>query len=294
MFRIIFCYLNIYLIWGSTYFFNKLAVQTIPAFYVIGLRSTLGGLLILLLVALTKNLKKLPDKKEFLSSALVGILLFIGGSGLVTVALKYIDSYLASLIISCIPLVVLIMEVLILKKKAHFSAMIGIALGLLGVSILLYDGNSHTFIFNKYIFIIFTAVVLWSLGTILSKILPLPKNSFINSSIQLSTVGIICLIGVQFFLPAADLPWQQISTASWLAIWYLAIFGTMAVISFVYLLKHEPSHRIVTYTFVNPLIAIFLGVMFGGETPVLGIIPGSLLIFTGLAIMFYWEPKKEN
>ncbi|MBN1129782.1 MAG: EamA family transporter, partial [Chitinispirillaceae bacterium] len=79
----------------------------------------------------------------------------------------------------------------------------------------------------------------------------------------------------------------HISPIAWMSVLYLAVVGSAALAAYAYLLSHEPNHRIVTYALVNPLIAILLGITLAGEKAVPHLVPGTLLILSGLALLFY-------
>lgn len=286
MLMTIISYLTIYIVWGSTYYFIKTAIATIPPFYVVGLRFAIGGTFLLTYALISNRLRNKPRIREVISSIFIGCLLLIGGNGLVTLAEKRVDSYMAALIVSCIPIAVLLMDRIISKTRISRSSIIGIILGMSGVGILLFKANT-SFSISGHLWLIFAAVVFWSLGTSLSKIFPLPKDIFVNSGIQLTTVGIICLTVLQNSTPFSTINWGNITVYSWFSLGYLTILGSFALACYSYLLKHEPNHRIVTYTFVNPLIAILFGIYIGGEKAVPGLIPGTSLILLGLALMFY-------
>ncbi len=287
MIKILLSYLTIYIVWGSTYFFIKSAVQTIPAFYVVGLRFFVGGLLLLGIGYIKGAFKTFPAKHEVLCSVFIGILLLIGGNGLVTIAEKKVDSYLTALIVASVPIMVLLIDRILFGKRVSIISAAGSIVGIIGVALLFFDGTRNSFNISPHIITLFAAVFFWPLGTSLSKVLHIPKDAFVNSGIQLFSVGIIALVFMQFYQPAVRVEWHAISSASWCALLYLSFFGSMALGAYAYLLKHEPNHRIVSYALVNPVIAVIIGIVIGGETSVPYLLPGMTLILAGLFLMLY-------
>ena len=287
--RTLFAYLTIYLVWGSTYFAIKLCVQTIPPFWVVGLRFLLGGLFLIILIILKKRLKPFPTLKQFGSSMIIGCLLLIGGNGLITIAQRKVDSYLAALIVAACPMAVMMWDRFILRKKIRFVHIIGAVLGLTGVALLLYHGNLNFHVFSLEIGLMAAGVLLWALGTTLSKKLTLPNDNLVNAAIQLFGVGILVIVVLRplIHIPAvASVGW---SLTSILGLAYLTLFGSIALVAYAYLLKHEPNHRVVSYVFVNPPLAMFLGILAGKEMAVPFLVPALFLLLGGLALIFYGE-----
>jgi drug/metabolite transporter (DMT)-like permease len=215
-------------------------------------------------------------------------LLLAGGNGLVCLAQTRLESYIAALIMSSTPVVVMMIDMLLLRKKPPITGWIGAILGFCGIALLFYR-HGASFSLSWYMAILFIAVVFWALGTSLSKVLALPGKSAVNSGIQQTAIGIGALSGIAIASPSAFAALPHISQIALTSILYLAVVGSATLAAYAYLLAHEPNHRIVTYTLVNPLIAILLGLFFAGEKAVPHLVPGTILILSGLALMFYGE-----
>jgi drug/metabolite transporter (DMT)-like permease len=286
-FLIIFCYLTIYIVWGSTYFFIKIAVETVPPFYVVGLRFFLGGILLLLIAFLFRGFRKIPSLKQIISSVFLGTFLLIGGNGFITLAEKKVDSYLAALIISSTPIMVAFFDWLFLKKRISLAGFIGIIFGLLGVSFLVYNGHSIKTSLTPETFMLLAGLSCWAFATSLGHKIKVHDDSLVNSGIQMLWVGIICIIVMSFFKPPLLNIIPHITLRSSLSLWYLAIIGSLAFAAYNYLIQHEPAIRIVSYAFVNPLVAVLLGFLLGNEKPVTFILIGIPLILLGLIFMLY-------
>jgi drug/metabolite transporter (DMT)-like permease len=292
LFKIILSYATLYIVWGSTYYFIKLAVATIPPMYVVAFRFLIGGsgLIVYALIMNRKNLKNvIPSNKQLLHSSIIGILLLIGGNGLVTVGEMKVDSYIAALLISTVPIVVLFFDRLILKKKILQVSLLGAGIGVSGTWLLLCNGQNFLPSFNPYVLFLFAAAVSWAFGTSLSKKLSLPKDVIMNTGIQSFIAGLLSLIAWNFVQPIHSLSLFTISIKSWFSVAYLTVIGSIAFCAYSFLLKHEPNHRVVTYSLVNPVIAVLLGVFIGQEKTVPFLIPSCFLIVTGLIFLFYGE-----
>ena len=282
-------YASVYIVWGSTYFFIKMAVQTIPSFYVVGLRFFIGGMFFLLFSFITKRFIRLPTVKETIASIFLGSLLLLGGNGLVTIAERKVDSYLAALVISSTPVAVAFFDWIFLKKHLSLLAIAGIILGIAGVSAILYNGNSFLNSFSPEILLVIGGLVSWSLATSLGHTIKTYPDVFINSSIQMLFVGGISLLILSLKQPSLITLIPTFSLQSIIALLFLAIIGSLAFSSYNFLIKHEPAMRVVSYAFVNPLIAMLLGIYLGKEKPVPLLLPGVLSILTGLFLMLYGD-----
>lgn len=292
LFKIVLSYALVYIVWGSTYYFIKLAVTTIPPMYVVGFRFLFGGLG-LIAFTLIMNAKSgksiIPSKWQILFSAVIGILLLVGGNGMVSVAEKKVDSYIAALIVSTIPIVVLILDKILLGKRLLPFSVFGAIIGITGTWLLLNKGDGFFPNVSIYVLLLFIAVVSWALGTTLSKKFSLPHDVILNTGIQSLVAGTLSIIFWIFFQPLSTISIKSISAESWFSLTYLTIIGSVAFCGYSFLLKHEPNHRVVTYSLVNPVIAVLIGLYIGKESTVPYLILSCVLILTGLFFLFYGE-----
>lgn len=288
---IILCYAAIYLIWGSTYFFIALAVETISPAWIVFTRFTLAGLFLVLFPILTGKVKSLPSKKEILTSIFLGFFLLIMGNGVVTIAEKNVDSYIASLIISTVPLLVTIMNWLIYRTKITASQILGFFVGFAGVAFLLYSDKPRHGAEILSISLLFLAIFCWSFGTTWSKKLTHHSNTFFSTGVQMLTAGVISFGVIIFQGESLGEALSNASELSIISVLFLTVVGGSAIGAYNYLLKNEPTNRITSYALVNPLIATVLGIVIGGETPSKFLIPGIVLIISGLTIMLYLKKK---
>lgn len=282
-------YLLVYIIWGSTYFFIKIAVTTIPPFHVIGLRFFCGGLFFFLIALISGRFKKLPSTKEILTSMLLGGLLLLGGTGLVTTAEKKVDSYLAALIISTTPVAVAFFDRILLKKRLSIISTTGIVIGIAGVGLLLYNGHSFTKSFSFEVILIIIALTSWSFATSLGHVMKTPSDSIVNSCIQMLSVGTFCMLILLFTKPPLQEIFPAFSLKSLYAVAMLSFIGSLGFLAYTFLIHNEPAIRVVSYAFVNPMIAVVLGLVIGKEQPVPFLVPGIILILTGLFQMLYGD-----
>lgn len=287
--KTLFSYLTIYVVWGSTYFFIKMAVQSFPPPYVLAFRFTTGGVLLLGAALISGALKHRPTAAQILSSVLLGTLFLIGANGLVTVAERRVDSYIVALVMAAVPLTVAFFDRVLFGKRVTWMRAAGVLVGFGGVALLLYNGESLRGSLTPHTLMVLAAMLLWSFGTSLGHRLPLPPDSRINSGIQMLFAGLVC---TGLALGTGPPPVQSLSGVTLpaaLGLAYLAVIGSLAIAAYAYLIVHEPASRIVSYALVNPGIAVLLGLILGQETAAPYMALGSPLILLGLVTTLYGE-----
>ena len=288
---IIGAFFAIYVIWGSTYLLNKIAVAELPPFMLAGVRFTVAGLIIFGLAALMgKNLR--ITKKQLRNTILVGFLFLSFGNGVVVWALKYVDSNFAALEVSAQPLVILLMMWILQGKKIQFMSLVGIFLGMVGMYLLI---NQKAVIQQENslegILMIFAAMLAWGYGSLFVGRADLPPNYFVNTGYQMLTGGV--LLGIMSIVFGE--PWISPSIWSNETLWamlLLVIFGSIvAFTSFNYLLKVVSPEKVATNTYVNPIVAMFLGWYFLNEAITLQSVLAAVILLTGV---YFINTKKKT
>jgi len=291
--KIVFCYLAIYIVWGSTYLFIKISVETMPTFYLVGGRFFLGGLFFLLICLASGKLKKLPSPIELLSTLFLGTFLCLLGNGFVSMGEKSVDSYLAALIVSSTPFVVAMFNALFFRQLPSISHIFGMLFGITGVALILYNGSSLSFSLTPGTYMVIAGLFCWAFATSLGHRMKVPSNNLVNSGFQMFFAGAIGLIISAIVYPPAQTIIPSISLKSWIGLAYLTVPGAAAFYCYSYLIKNEPSSRVVSYAIVNPPIAVLLGILIGREKPAQFLFWGLPLILIGLILMLYGSKLKE-
>jgi drug/metabolite transporter (DMT)-like permease len=290
---ILFSYALVYIVWGSTYFFVKVAGTTIPAALVVALRFIVGSLILVLLAWKRGAFKQLPTLKEAAGSVLIGVFLLFLGNGLITIAVKTIPSYFASLIAACMPFYVAFFNFMLYRTKVSRIRFSGTFVGILGIGALLFNGTSLAGTLSPALLLAVAGALAWGFGTSIAAKLPKAKDPFLSTAIQMAAAGIGALCVGLAVDPSIFAKLGQTSSWSWFGVSYLAVIGSLAMVAYNHLLAHEPSFRISSYALVNPLIAVFLGLASGEQaTPYLFL--GVPLVLAGLALMLYGDALLER
>ncbi|EAR13010.1 Hypothetical transport protein yedA [Polaribacter irgensii 23-P] len=279
---IIIAFISIYVIWGSTYVFNKIVVTEIDPFFIGFIRFMTAGTLILIIAKFLKlNLK--ISKKQFLNCCIAGFLFLVYGNGVFVWALKYVDSGFAALLASTQPLFVLLLMRLVDRKPMQKKSIFGVLLGLLGMYLLVSQQDitaSEGSLLG--IFMIFTCVLSWSYGSVFVSKANLPQSFFVSTGYQMLAAGTMLLVGSLIF-NETWLPPLSWSTDLQLSMLFLIFFGSIvAFTSFNYLLKTVSTEKVATSAFVNPIIAMLLGWYVLNEVLTLQSIIASVILLSGV------------
>ncbi|MCH4554086.1 EamA family transporter [Aestuariibaculum lutulentum] len=279
---IVLAFFAIYVIWGSTYLLNKIAVSELPPFFLASFRFTLAGLIIF---AISK-LMKLPlaiTRRQLINSIITGFLFLVYGNGVFVWALRYVDSGFGALEASTQPLFVLLLLKLIDGKKMQSNSVIGVILGVVGMYILVSQNELVTQEGTLLgMFMILTCVLSWSYGSIFVSKADLPANYFVSTAYQMIASGVMLVITSL----TLDETWVAPNNWSTPVMWsmlLLAIFGSVvAFTAFNYLLKVVSPEKVSTSAYVNPVIAIFLGWLVLDEAISAQTIIAAAILLTGV------------
>lgn len=279
---IIAAFFAIYVIWGSTYLLNKIAVGQLPPFMLAGVRFVVAGILIFAIALLMGKSIRI-NRKQFINAGIAGFLFLSYGNGIVVWALKYVDSNFAALEISAQPLVILLMMWLVQGKKIQPMSLVGVGLGIIGMYLLIDQENvvqqEHS---TAGILMIFSAMLAWGYGSLFVGKADLPSNYFVNTGYQMLIggilLGIMSLAFGETWVPLVA--WQE--PTLWAMI-LLVLFGSIvAFTSFNFLLKVVSPEKVATNTYVNPIVAMFLGWYFLDETIPFQSVAAAGILLTGV------------
>jgi drug/metabolite transporter (DMT)-like permease len=281
---------TVYVLWGSTYLGIELAGETIPPLLAAGLRFTTVG------VVLTGWMLVRHGTAPFRlgwaragSTVLCGLLL-IGGNALLFVAERRVPIGLASLIFASVPLWLVVFRSASGDRPPRAS-LAGTAVGFAGVALLLRPGGTATV---TGVLLVVAAALSWAVGTFLSSRLPMPGDAVTTAGVQ-GLAGGLLLIPVGIALSGGDtLDPANWSARSLLGLVYLIVFGSIiGYTAYVWLVANVPLGTVATYAYVNPLVAITLGIVFLHEVVTWQIAAGAVVILTSVAVVIRREVPRR-
>ena len=286
--KLIFAILTVAFVWGTTFLGIRIAVETIPPWFVAGIRQFLAAVLVAIILISTKELKWI-GWKNFRIQIILSILMFIIANGMTTVAEENLSSSLASLISATSPLFIFIFSIFFNLEKFSFRGIIGVTLGFSGILLIFKDGLEDllNLEYRMGVIFMFFAILGWAMGSIYSKkINHKSQNISLNLFYQFSFAGIVQIIFGFFF--SNEINVEAWSLKSIIATVYLAVFGSLiAFYAFHYALKKISPTQISLLSYVNTIIAIFLGWLILDEKISAAFITATLLIICGVFITNY-------
>jgi drug/metabolite transporter (DMT)-like permease len=282
----------VYVVWGSTYLGIHFVVQTMPPMVSAGIRFLVAAVLLAAVLAVRSGpgVLRVPWRRLG-TTVLVGVLLLTGGNGMVGVAEQHMSSGLAALLVASVPLWLVIFR-WSTGDRPPVSTLAGVLVGFGGLALLTLTrgGGSGS---PLGVAVILGAALSWSVGSFLSSRLPMPANPFTASVYEMAAGGLTLLaLG---FGRGERLHLHEVSRASWIALAYLIVFGSLvAFTSYVWLLGNAPISLVGTYAYVNPAVAVLLGVAFAGEHAGWTMLAGGLIIIVGVGLVVSTERRPRT
>lgn len=256
----------VYVIWGSTYLAIRFAIETLPPFIMAGTRFLIAG--IILYSAMRLSGVKAPARVHWRSTAIIAALLLFGGNGGVVWAEQFVPSSITAVIIATTPLWMALLDWWRNGVRPTVGVSIGLVLGLIGIALLVGQGNlsggNQINLIGAGVLIV--ATLLWASGSFYARYAKLPSSPLLGTSMEMLAGGVLFLIAGTLTGEWGRLRLEQISLHSLLAVGYLIIFGSLVAFSaYTWLLRVTPLSIASTYAYVNPVVAVFLGWALAGE-----------------------------
>ncbi|MFE2874708.1 EamA family transporter [Streptomyces roseus] len=282
----------VYVVWGSTYLAIRIVVQTMPPFLSAGARFIAAGLLLLGLVVRRYGAGALrATRGQVGSAAVVGLLLLLGGNGLVVLAETSVPSGLAALLIAAVPMWLVVLRTATGDRPPP-RTLGGVLLGFGGLAVLTVPGISGEVRLSGVVLVV-VASVLWSLGSFSASKLSLPDNAFTGSGYQMLAGGAGGILAGLVRGEHHAVDWAAYSTASWLALGYLVVFGSVvAFTAYAWLLQSAPLSLVATYAYVNPVVAVALGALILDEALTVPILVGGAIVVVAVSVIVGTERRQ--
>jgi len=270
-------YATVSLLWGSTYLAIRIGVQHMPPATLAASRFLMAGLLLLAYARLTS--RPLPTRfVDWRANIIVGLLMLAGGNGLVVWAEQFIESGLASIFIITAPLWMVLFAATLPGPSYRPTAvqLVGLLVGFVAAASLVgVDLEELRSADWRGPIALVAAAASWALGTVYWQRQPISSGPVVNAALQMLAGGTALA-----FAALVRGEWQQLEP-SWQgfgAVVYLAIFGSIvAFTAYVYLLDHWPAPIIGTSSYLNVVVAVFLGWLILDET-----VTGRMIVTTGV------------
>lgn len=279
---IIAAFATVYLVWGSTYLVNYLAIREIPPFLMSGTRFLTAGLLLFGVAALRKI--PWPSLVHWKNSAWAGFMFMALGTGLVVWAEQWVDSGMAALLVSFEPLVVVVLLWVMRGQNPQLHSLLGVALGVLGMFLLV--GQPQISADRNTLFgvagIAFSLLA-WGYASIYIGQANLPTSKMQSAGMQMMSGGVSLLLMSLIFGDYKQFAWENLTGKGIFSFFYLVVLGSLLAFSaFNYLLSKVSPEKVATTNYVNPVVAMFLGWSINNEQITTRSLLATAIMLTGV------------
>ena len=277
--RMVLAFFAIYFLWGTTFLAIRIAVEEMPPVFAAGARFFIAG--VVLLGFMLARREASPNARQWRNLLVLSLLMFVAEYGPLFWAEKYVPSGVVSVLAATIPIITLVQEMLILRQqKWRLGLAAATVLGFAGVAVLLMPGGTQHFPLIPCIAIL-CGCTTWSLGSVLSRSMDLPKARPVTAGATMMLGGGI-LLAISAGLGEMR-PFPHVSFRAGMAELYLIVFGSLlAFTAFVWLLAHMPATRVASHAYVNPIVAVALGYFAAGEPVTMRTLAGTALVIVSV------------
>jgi drug/metabolite transporter (DMT)-like permease len=277
------CLLAVYIVWGTTYFAIKVAIEGIAPFFLVGTRFVAAGVLLMGWQALRGV--ALPTLKQWGGAAVVGFLLLVIGNGAVSIAEHWVSSGATVALISIMPLATALWCGAFgdWPRRAEWIA---IAVGGAGAAIMLLGRDLQGSIAGTLLILFGT--LSWSLGTVLSRRLDIPHGPT-GFGAEMLTAGVMGLA----ISAALGEHWTFPHVAHvWWAWGYLVVFGSLIAFSaYRFVVERVSASLAATYAYVNPPVALAVGWWLGNESFSGNVLVGLPVVLAAVALHAWLQTR---
>jgi drug/metabolite transporter (DMT)-like permease len=289
----------VYVLWGTTYLANRLIITDVPPLLAGGSRFLLGGAVLTVVVLAVSGRRAFAmSKAQLATTMLSGLLLPAWGNGLVALGQQYVASGLAALLIASVPLHIVILRALT-GDRPRGATIGGVGVGVCGLAVLLLaapsagsGGTLGSAWWGPWLVVL--AAVGWASGTFATTRLPVPANPFALAAVQMLTGGLIMgSIGVGI---GERVELATVSPTAWWAWAYMIVVVSVGSFSaYAYALANLPVSTVATYAYVNPVIAVLLGVLVVGERfSVVQLVGGAIVLVAVVLVIAAERPSRKR
>jgi drug/metabolite transporter (DMT)-like permease len=285
--KILLSFAIIYFVWGSTFYAIRVGVHEMPPLLFAAMRFlTAGAVMYGWLLA---RGERSPTSRQWVAASALGFLIFVCDYGLLFWAEQRVPSGIAAVVLATIPVFIALSEIVLLRtERMTLRLAVALLIGIAGVAVLV----SHSFNLgdapvdalgaSALIFAAFS----WSISTVMTKRLPLPASKPMSSAAQMLSGGVMLTVISGLAGDFRPFRPEAISWGAWVALAYLIVFGSIiGFTAYVWLLHHESPTKVGTYAYVNPVVAVLVGYLLGGEALGPRTVLGTLCVLVSVVLI---------
>jgi len=284
----------IYFVWGSTFLAIRVGVHEVPPLLFAAMRFLVAGLV--LFGWMIARGEPSPTRRQWMSVLLLALLIFLIDYGLLFWAEQRVPSGVAAVMMATIPVFIALSEILFLRtQRLTVRLALALLIGIGGVAVLM----SHSLnlggapVDRPGAVALIIGSISWSIATVLSRRLPLPPSKVMNSGAQMLAGGIMLTVTAAALGEFRNFHPSAVSRGAWFSLLYLIIAGSIiGFTAYVWLIHHESPTKVGTYAYVNPVVAVLLGYLIGGEDLGQRTILGTIFVLISVVVITTTRAKK--
>jgi drug/metabolite transporter (DMT)-like permease len=277
---------TVWIVWGSTYLAIRAAVATMPPLLMAGVRYLVAGAAMLAIVGprYARGPHR-PTRAQLRSTLVIGGLMLLGGNGLLSVGERHLPSGLAALIVATVPVWMIAINAVVTRTRIASTTLIALGLGTAGVAVLI-GGTRGSGAITGSALVVLVASALWATGSVYGRTAPLPRHPLVVTSLEMISGGVLLLIAGTATGELKGFNVHAVSGSSLAGLIWLIIPGSMLAFSaYVYANASLPNDTVATYAYVNPAVAVALGVVAGDQPVSVNLLIGGAIIIGSVLII---------
>jgi drug/metabolite transporter (DMT)-like permease len=285
--KVLLAFAIIYFVWGSTFLAIRVGVAEVPPFLLAGMRFLVAGIVLFAWMRLKGTVS--PSLREWGSATLLAVLIFVMDYGLLFWAEGRVPSGIAAVMMATIPVFMTLSEIVFMKTQRLTLRLGGaLSVGLVGVAVLVSRsasfGDAPIDAVGAGALIV--AAISWSVGSALTRKLALPASKAMSSGAQMLAGGVLLTVTAGMLGEFRGFHAETVSLRAWFSLAYLIVAGSIvAFTAYVWLIHHESPTRVGTYAYVNPVVAVVLGYLVGGEAIGGRTIVGTVCVLVSVVVI---------
>jgi drug/metabolite transporter (DMT)-like permease len=284
----------IYFVWGSTFLAIRVGVHQVPPFLLAAMRFSVAGLV--LCGWMIARGERSPSRREWTSASLLGLLGFAIAYGLLFWAEQRVPSGIAAVMLTTIPVFIALAEILLLRtQRLTLRLALALLIGMGGVAVLMSRSLNlgGAPIYRMGALALIVAPMSWSVASVLTRKLPLPSSKAMSAGAQMFAGGVLLTLIAAVRGEFGNFHPEMVSRAVWFSLLYLIVAGSIvAFTAYLWLMHHESPTKVGTYAYVNPVVAVLLGYLLGGEALGPRVLLGALFVLISVAVITTTEMKQ--
>ena len=284
----------IYLLWGSTFLAIRIGVREVPPFLLAAMRFFVAGLVLCAWVIARGE--GLPNKRQWISASLLSIIIFVLDYGLLFWAEQRVPSGLAAVMLATIPAFMALSEIIFLRtQKLTARLALALLIGIGGVAVLMSRSLNlgGEPIDRSGALALMIAAMSWSIASVLTRKVPLPPSKVMSSGAQMLAGGVFLALTAAALGEFHEFDPSRVSRIAWFSLAYLIVAGSViGFTAYLWLIHHESPTKVGTYAYVNPVVAVLLGYLVGGEGLGPRTVLGTLFVLISVLVITTMPAKK--